>query len=402
MSIIIASEFITTEMGIAFASMLTVVARIIPKRTVLKTRVRKIMFEEICVPGELSEYIEEKLQMYFICAMQYKLSRTQKAEFFIHVLSGPTRRIFLDHCFYRDFRSLYDMARIMAEEHGSDARWMQVKGTLETLFLRKFMAKTDISDVLTVPKKLVEHINVLAAQHPRDFSLDIRKIDYLRKAVTEFTEWSQIPVESITARRYTFTKFVHSLHESNQRLCHIQWINGRSSALDPFFISKYPIVTAYTVRAKATICVTSDVEIVRDARTHPRTQKLNFTVKRNSGSTCKRNLNKSKRTWQPGYSWSKSDMIKNYRPRISSGEKQYYVLIDFINDFINDDQDVVLKKKTQLLSKTTRSRKKIQTLPLFWKSLILTSQFLLLQWFPLPKTIAMSVFYMKCRFFYRF
>lgn len=102
-------------------------------------------------------------------------------------------------------------------------------------------------------------------------------------------------------------------------------------------------------RAKATIRVTSEVYIVRDALSHPRKHKVTFTVTRNSGSLCEMNLHKSKRTWQSGHSCSKSYMIKNYRSRISSSDKQNHVLIDFINGKEGPavEQDYQIKEKDQ-------------------------------------------------------
>lgn len=100
----------------------------------------------------------------------------------------------------------------MTEEDAIDARRIQVKVTLETLRLRSFMNENDISDVSISLKNLVEHINVLAPQCPSDFCSDAHKTDYLRKSVTEFNERSQVPIQSTTAQKYTFAKFVTSLH----------------------------------------------------------------------------------------------------------------------------------------------------------------------------------------------
>lgn len=87
----------------------------------------------------------------------------------------------------------------MTEEYGSDAHRMQVKETYENLLLPNFMAKNDITDVFIGMKKLVEHINGLAPQCPRDFRSDAQKTGYFSKAITGFTEWSHITIQSINA-----------------------------------------------------------------------------------------------------------------------------------------------------------------------------------------------------------
>lgn len=110
----------------------------------------------------------------------------------------------------------------MLKECVSNARQMQVKRTLEVLRLRSIERDKDIDDVAEGLTKIVEHIHELSPQCPPDFRSDVYKIDYLRKAFTEFQEWSRIPIQNITSQGYSFNAFVIALHESVQNLRQIE------------------------------------------------------------------------------------------------------------------------------------------------------------------------------------
>lgn len=75
--------------------------------------------------------------MYSICALQYGLTRTQKADYFIHLFSGaatkPQEKISLN---IDETMTLSEMASIALKEYMSDARQMQVKVALEKRSLK--------------------------------------------------------------------------------------------------------------------------------------------------------------------------------------------------------------------------------------------------------------------------
>lgn len=123
-----------------------------------------------------------------------------------------------------------EKARRMLSEYASDARQLQVKGTLEAFRLRSFMKEKDITDITEGLTKLVDHINELTSQCPVDFRSDDHKVDYLRKAVTEYQSWFRIPIQNITSQCYSFTKLVTTLHESIQNLRQIRLLMGESSS----------------------------------------------------------------------------------------------------------------------------------------------------------------------------
>lgn len=119
-----------------------------------------------------------------------------------------------------------EMVNVVLTEYVSDARQLQFKGMLETLRLRTFMKEKEIAEISLGLMKLVEHINELATQCPRDFRTYSHKIDDLRKALTEFQIWSRIPIQSITSQGYSFNNFVASLHESIQNVRQLELLTG--------------------------------------------------------------------------------------------------------------------------------------------------------------------------------
>ena len=143
--------------------------------------------------------------------------------------------------------SFEQMAQTMLHEYNSDSRQMQVKDRLETLRLKSYMNENGISDVSEGLSKLVEHIEEFSPQCHVDFRSDTHKINYLRKAVAEYKEWSQSPIQRITSGKFTFNGFVTALDEAIQNLKEIDLISGRSTDLkytghidsDDTFISRY-------------------------------------------------------------------------------------------------------------------------------------------------------------------
>ena len=101
------------------------------------------------------------MKLYGICARQYRLSPSQKADSFMHVFDGSARKFFFENT----------------------NEQMSYKGTLR---LRSFVAEKEIDDISDGLTKIVEHINELVPQCPLDSRSDAHEIDYLRKAVTEF------------------------------------------------------------------------------------------------------------------------------------------------------------------------------------------------------------------------
>lgn len=85
---------------------------------------------------------------------------------------------------------------------------------------------TNVSEGLT---KLVAHINELVPQFPPDFRTDAHKVDYLRKAETEFQDFALIPIQNMKSQGYSYKKFATTLHESIQNLRQILLLTGPSN-----------------------------------------------------------------------------------------------------------------------------------------------------------------------------
>ena len=75
------------------------------------------------------------------------------------------------------------MAEMMLKECNSDARQLQVQGTLEILRLDKYMTKHEITDISEGLTKIVKHIEYLKPQRQPQIRSYSNKIVYLRKAV---------------------------------------------------------------------------------------------------------------------------------------------------------------------------------------------------------------------------
>ncbi len=82
---------------------------------------------------------------------------------------------------------------IMRGEYDSPARQIQVHSELESFDFRRFMASEDITEESVGLKRLVDYINDLSPQCPKDFRSEPQKVRYLRKAVFAL-EWARQPL----------------------------------------------------------------------------------------------------------------------------------------------------------------------------------------------------------------
>lgn len=77
---------------------------------------------------------------YSIYFRQYKLNRYQQVNVIVHVYDGLTYCFFLENCFDCGSMSYPKMISVICCEYSSNSRSIQVKGTLETVRIRPFMA----------------------------------------------------------------------------------------------------------------------------------------------------------------------------------------------------------------------------------------------------------------------
>lgn len=292
------------------------------------------MFRDNTFNGDLSQDIMETMKLYAICSRQHRLSQAQKADFFVHVFEGSARKFFFENA--NGEMPYNDMVRVMLKEYVSDARQMQVKGTLETLRLRSFMKEKELEDVSEGLSKMVEHINELSPQCPPDFRSDAHKIDYLRKAVTEFQDWSRIPIQSRTSQGYSFNTFVTTLHESLQNLRQIQMLTDTSSR--PSFTGM--------------INEEFDTNLMQYGRNPRFSKQKKWNRKRFEKPgvrTASKSFAESRRhnechkcgaaNWNPGHRCDKGSIAAHARNHLTNGESSVHIVADLVKDMEGDLSD---------------------------------------------------------------
>ena len=216
------------------------------------------------------------------------------------------------------------MVDVMTKEYVSDARQLQVKATLEILPLRSFMQDEDISDVSSGLSKLFEHINELSPQCPPDFRSDAHKVDYLRKAVSEYQNCSRIPIADITSQRYSDNSFVTTLHESIQNLKQVRSLLGSDES---------PSQTRIVSEGRENIAT----RMLQYGR-HPR-----FVSHKNRSSTQNNRLSDSFKEalrlnlwvkygaskWSPKHRCAPGAVQKHTHDRLKRGESSVHIVADF-------------------------------------------------------------------------
>ena len=170
-------------------------------------------FRDSKFTGDLTQSIEFTIRDYNICAIQLELSAAQKTSFFVSAFSGPARTFFFQNASHdMDFEALADM---MIEEYDSDARQLAVQSELEKLRIEKYMKEKEITTVSEGLSSLVDRLNALTPQCPKNFRHDSNKIRFLRSAVVGHP-WASRAVGQITTAKFTFNTFVTALREGLQ------------------------------------------------------------------------------------------------------------------------------------------------------------------------------------------
>ena len=284
------------------------------------------MFKDCRFTGEISQDISETLRMYDICARQHNLSRSQKADFFVHVFDGPARKYFFDNV--DESLQFHEMANFMIKEYISDARQLQVKGTLESLRLRKFMTEKGIDDVSEGLTKLVELINELSPQCPRDFRSDSHKIDFLRKAVLEYQEWSKIPIQSITSQGYSFNGFATALHEAIQNLRQFHLITGLPN--DTHLSAEVQTNLMQYGRKPSTNRYGRRTVSSRGKRPESYSSRFDEARRRNTCYKC------GAENWTKNHRCKKGAIVSHARERLRNGESSIHLVADLVQQLEGD------------------------------------------------------------------
>lgn len=291
------------------------------------------MFRDNKFNGDLSQDIMETMKLYGICSRQYHLTQPQKADFLVHVFEGAARKFFFENT--SETMPYNEMVQVMLKEYVSDARQMQAKGTLETLRLRSFMQERDLEDVSDGLTKLVERINELSPQCPPDFRSDAHKIDYLRKSVTEFQDWSRIPIQNITSQGYTFNAFVTTLHESLQNLRQIRMLTGDPRPSFSGIVDQEVSTHMMQYGRNPRFSKYKKGNWKKGDKPKPRSSSSSFDEarRRNECHRC------GASGWNPRHRCDKGSIAAHARNRLKNGESSVHIVADLVQQMEGDLSD---------------------------------------------------------------
>ena len=131
--------------------------------------------------GSPEQLIDTITQGYETCDIQQCLNQQQMSMFFVSALEDPSRQCFLANC--NSQMEYSQIIAIMRRHFNSVIRKIQLQSDVDSLELGFFMRKHHINDQELGLIKLIDRINVMAAQFLRGFGDDHHKTRYLRRAV---------------------------------------------------------------------------------------------------------------------------------------------------------------------------------------------------------------------------
>ena len=201
------------------------------------------------------------------------------------------------------------------------------------------MEEKDITTPSIGLTKIVEHINILTPQCPRDFRSDALKTRYLRAAVKGLP-WAKTPVSHITTSKYTFNMFVTALRESLQ----IEQEFASTANNHPTHImstpAELPAISAYyqrygrdpkqfqppsKPRGTPARTFTPSKKYAPAGHTNRNAEAFTFDEAR------RRNIClKCRAAWKPGHRCSPGSVRDNYRQRIANGERAVHLVSDLV------------------------------------------------------------------------
>lgn len=203
-----------------------------PQDDIRKSNNVNQFFEDRKFTGDIMQSMDFYLRDYHVCYRQYKLTRQQKADYFVNILDGPAQTFFFNNV--DDNMPFESMAKLMMNEYNSDARQQQVKGKLDTLCLHSYMAEHEITSTTEGLSSMANFIEDLLPQCPPYTRSEGNKIEILRKAVLQF-ECSKSAVQSIVSSGYTFNRFVTALNEGIQLQNEMELLNKSSIEHDTLY-----------------------------------------------------------------------------------------------------------------------------------------------------------------------
>lgn len=105
--------------------------------------------------------------LYGISSRQYQLWRPEMAAFLSIFRKHPLGSFFEN---VNDGMQYSKVLQIMLKEYVNDAKYIQVKGTVETLRPCSFMEEKETEDVTDSLTKIIEHMNDFSLNSPLNFA----------------------------------------------------------------------------------------------------------------------------------------------------------------------------------------------------------------------------------------
>ena len=163
--------------------------------------------------GDTTQSLKNLLRDFDICATQQGLTERQRVLFFVNALDGNARDYYLAHCHFD--MPIREVFQIMHRQYNSESRQLQAQTKMENLKLADIMTEHTITDTGQGLQKLIDTINTLAPQLPKNFADDAHKARYLRLALIN-VDWARQPIADLATQRYSFAQFVHALQANLQ------------------------------------------------------------------------------------------------------------------------------------------------------------------------------------------
>lgn len=200
--------------------------------------------------GALSQSVEILLRDYDQCCMQHQLTRQQRAEFFVNVLSEEARTFFL--LTVRKGMTFDDICEFMLKEYNSKARQLQVRRSIQPLLMDPFMVENQIASPSVAHTKMVDDVNRLTPQcHPSFRDVD-HKISYLRSAILGKI-WSASAINKVDSGGVSWRQFVTDIHDTISIEAEVASANTNSThigqyAVDPRLLKPSATCTTLTFK----------------------------------------------------------------------------------------------------------------------------------------------------------
>ena len=186
------------------------------------------------------------------------------------------------------------------------------------------MRENEIPDVSESLSRLVKLIKELVLQCHPDFRKATHKINYLRKEVSEYTDWSQTSIQQITSDGLSFNAFVAALHESIQNLKEISQIRRMNeNAIGPRHASRQDtFVQQYGRRQKLVKKGPPRKFDLQERNMHGHTYE-----ERRKRTQC----HKCAGTWKPVHRCGKGSIRDNVRHCIKNGESSIHIMTELVD-----------------------------------------------------------------------